>query len=73
MKTLSKITLHKERMDKGGYINKGRTYFGIGKPLYRWEVDFSDGEWDAGYIRASSREEAKQELLKKFPDGKFFR
>lgn len=50
-----------------GYDNGG-AYWGIGTPLYYAYSDIQDM-----FIRASSRKEAKQKVLKVFPNAKFYR
>ena len=64
-----KLYLNKIRIDSGGYDSNG-TYFGFGKPLY-WYAD-ANGNIDC-MLRASNRLEAKQLILKEFPNAKFFR
>lgn len=65
-----RFTLLRIRVDRGGYINKGRHYFGIGgAPLYWWSSP-KDGE--AGYLRAKSRKEAMDKVRDIYPDAQFY-
>ncbi len=53
-----KIYLERVPLDRGGYDKRGR-YWGVGAPLYRYSDD--SGAVD-GYVRASSRAEAKDKV-----------
>jgi hypothetical protein len=64
-----KLTLRRIRLDSGGYDPNG-TYFGTGTPLY-WYAD-EDGTIDA-MLRANTREEAKTQIRKRYPNARFFR
>ena len=61
-----KLTLRRSYLDSGGYDKNG-TYFGVGEPLY-WcaneelTVDF--------ILRADTRESARAQVLKKYPNAK---
>lgn len=57
--------LAKERLNSGGYNARGR-YFGLirGSSLYRY--DFA-GDSESGYLRASNRTEAKEQLERQVP------
>jgi hypothetical protein len=67
--------LRKVRLDSQGYDNIG-SYFGIGQPLYYYvSYDFPEGLLRyqySGYIRASSRQKAKEEVLKINPKATFW-
>lgn len=53
-----KVYLTRVRLDRGGYDSRGR-YFGVGRPLY---LAYSD-EYDwSEYVRADTREQAKEEV-----------
>lgn len=53
-----KVSLRRVYLDRGGYDSGGR-YFGVGEPLYVAESDEYD--WRE-YVRARSREEAKEKV-----------
>lgn len=66
-----KISLRKVRLDSGGY-DAGGAYWGLrrrGEAMYYYENE--DGE--AGYLDATSRDHAKQQVLELVPDAKFYR
>lgn len=68
-----KIYLKRVRLNQGGYeFGKHGRYFGVGQPLFSWEVD-ENHDTLYGHLRASNRDEAKAILKKKFPEAKFFR
>lgn len=54
-------------LDRGGYANKGRDYFGGGPPLYSVESEDADVMF---HIRASSRPAAIDEVHRMYPDAK---
>lgn len=66
-----KFRLYQLRLDNGGYDNAG-AYWGHGEPLYR---AFGDGaeEVQEVFIRALSRENARGQVRKWFPNCKFYR
>lgn len=82
-KTKKKMKLYLSRVKLvRGYANKGRDYFGVGDPLYTYsfaeQVDYTSKEFDiwyreGGYFRAKNRNDAKEKLIKKFPNARFFR
>ncbi len=63
-----KLYLRRVYLDNGGYDTNG-TYFGHGEPLY-W-VASEDCELDY-MLRAKSRRAAKEQILEKYPDARFF-
>jgi len=63
-----KLFLSKVRIDNGGYDSNG-TYFGHDIPLY-WYAD-EDLMID-DVLRAKNRNDAKQQILEKYPNAKFF-
>lgn len=76
----AKVHLERVRLDRGGYDEDGK-YWGAGEPLYVYYSD--DLEWGpmtghaargvGGYLRASSRAEAKEEIRRKHPEARFYR
>lgn len=64
-----RLTLRHIRLDQGGYDPNG-TYFGLGPPLYWYASD--DGSID-DMLRAGTRESAKAQILKIYPNAKFYR
>lgn len=66
-----KIYLERVKLDRGGYDSRGR-YWGVGAPLYRYSDD--SGAID-GYVRASSRADAKERVRYQSPgmDVSFYR
>jgi hypothetical protein len=63
-----KLTLRRKYLNNGGYDENG-TYFGHGAPLYWYASE--DGEIDA-VLRASSREDAKEQIRKMYPKARFY-
>lgn len=67
----SKVSLKRVYLNSGGNeFGKYGRYWGIGAPLYHALSD--DYEIDM-YTRAMNREDAKKEVLAKFPTAKFYR
>lgn len=64
-----KVTLHRIRLDRGGY-DSGGAYWGCGQRLYFAGTD--DGSIDI-YFRAPDRETAKMYLRDKYPAARFYR
>jgi len=62
-----KFYLYRIYLNNGGYDERG-VYFGQGQPLYFWSNDY-----DSDCIRATSRDDAKQLIRKKYPDATFYR
>lgn len=62
--------LHLQRvpLTSGGY-DRGGAYWGLGAPL--WYVMDQDG--NSQFLRARSREKAKESILADWPDARFFR
>ena len=63
-----KFTLRRERLNSGGYNSFG-SYFGTGAPLYWY---YSDDAEHSGYLRASSREQAKEHVRQLHPNATFY-
>lgn len=67
----NKLYLAKMRIDAGGY-DAGGAYWGVGDchigHMYRCWNDESDI-----FIRAKNRDEAKKQILKKYPYATFYR
>jgi hypothetical protein len=63
-----KYHLTRVHLNQGGYTSRGR-YFGVGKPLYEYES--TDGDVH-GFLRASSRAEAKKHLRDEQGGALFF-
>lgn len=51
--------LRKVRLNRGGYDSLG-TYWGEGPPLYQWLTCDAEDDWH--WLRAASREAAKQKV-----------
>ena len=64
-----KFYLKKIRLDDGGYDSNG-TYFGVGQDLY-WYAD-EDENVDA-MLRANDRNDAKRQVIDKYPNARFYR
>jgi hypothetical protein len=62
------LRLRRVYLDGGGYDSNG-TYFGTGDPLY-WAAS-DDGDIDY-MLRAKGREEARREVLRRYPKARFF-
>lgn len=66
-----KFYLKEVKLDQGGYAGKGASYFGHGLPLYFYQSVETSKEspfWPIAenYLRANSRQEAKNKLIAKF-------
>ncbi len=68
--TTGLVYLKREPLNRGGYTSRGQ-YFGIGAPLYRWSVDFTNGDYDGGHVRGATREAAMAKVREKHPGAKF--
>jgi hypothetical protein len=66
--TTGKLYLHKVPLDSGGY-DRGGAYWGAPGTLY----EVIDQEGEGYFLRAWSREEAKQKVLEEYPEAKFYR
>lgn len=66
---MNKVYLYKIRINNGGYADSGQ-YFGIGDPVYCMEY-FESGE--KKFIRAKTRNEAKEKLSLVYYPVKFIR
>lgn len=69
---MEKVRLYKVRINSGGYDDSG-TYWGVGQPLYCCEVPDGVDIHIYQYVRANSREDAKEALLKQYPQLEFYR
>ena len=70
-----KFHLARVKINTGGY-DAGGAYWGIGAPLYRaWgeTPPVIDDPKQVFYLRTSSRDAAKAEVLRKFPRATFYR
>ncbi len=80
-----KLHLVEVRIDSGGY-DSGGAYWGLGSPLWRAvSVDEHPIAWPSWvfperrvdrvvlYLRSATRETAKADLLREYPNAKFFR
>jgi len=65
----SKVSLQKIPLDSGGY-DSGGAYWGWGMTLW-WAVT-EDGEFER-FFRAPNRQAAKADILKDWPEAKFYR
>ncbi len=81
METLYKFRVYRERLNSGGYTDRGR-YFGAGgEPLYYYvgEVEYRptdrppSTETTEGWARAADRTEIKAYLRALYPQAKFYR
>lgn len=70
-------TLRREYLNAGGYTSSGQ-YFGRGEPLYWYSYERpSDEGWrshvaETGYVRGSTRAQAKLAVKAKWPDATFY-
>lgn len=65
-----RFTLRHIRVDKGGYINRGRHYYGASdQKLYWWS---SPDDAHSDYVRASDRADAKAKVRIMFPHARFY-
>ena len=67
---MTKFALYRIRLNGGGYTPEGY-YFGRGAPLYYYQSD--DTPEDNGYIRALTRESAKEQVRRYYPKATFYR
>lgn len=72
-----KFRLYKVGLNSGGY-DAGGAYWGHGATLYcaasdELEINGERLEDATFYLRATSRDKAKQEVLAEFPNAKFYR
>jgi len=70
-----KFYLYRVRLNNGGYTDSGQ-YFGVGAPLYYFEpVEGSQchSGYHSGYLRAHSREQAKNMVATTIPDATFYK
>ena len=58
------VKVSRVRLDRQGYDRGGR-YFGVGPSLYHYEVDEPYFNYDSGYMRASSYQEARNHFKSK--------
>lgn len=70
--TVKKLHLERVYLQDGGCYDPGGAYWGMGEPLY---VAWGEGETEQQemFLRASSREEAKEECKEVFTNAKFYR
>lgn len=73
--TVGKVHLVRVYLDSGGYDNGG-AYWGLGEPLYHayddsLSSDHEEGRGVYAFVRATSREKAKQEL--NIPNAVYYR
>ena len=71
----SPFTLQRIRLDVGGY-DRGGAYWGHDLPLYWWSVTLTEGDATdecSGFMRASSREDAKAQIRALHPAARFYR
>lgn len=67
-----KLTLRRIRLDAGGYDPNG-TYFGHGSPLFWYAGADVDGNEIDAMVRVSDRAAAKREILREYPEARFYR
>ena len=72
-----KVRLSVVRLNRGGYESADPfVYWGTGEPLYHWEAipsvdDVVDA--DFGWLRASDRDDAKEQVRAMYPNARFYR
>ena len=64
--------LHRIYLDQGGYDQSG-SYWGHGQPLYRYQyvAKMPMGSIETGTVRGATREAAKAQIRKWYPNAKF--
>lgn len=67
-----KLYLRRVRLDSGGYDRNG-TYFGVGTPLYWVSGEDAEGNEVDYMVRAYDRDDAKDEVRKRYPLARFYR
>ena len=69
---LHRVSLTRHRLNSGGYDSSG-CYYGNDKPRSRlWSAQAEDGSY-SDIIRASSRNDAKEQVRKTYPAATFYR
>lgn len=68
LETIERIHLVRVPLDAGGY-DKGGAYWGCGEPIYYAE----DCDGNSQFLRATSRDAAKEKIRADFPEARFFR
>lgn len=63
-----RLRLRRVHINRGGY-DSGGAYWGLGQPLY----EAFNSEGFCTYLRASSRQEAKNTIRAMWPDAQFVR
>lgn len=66
-----KLYLQRIPLVYDGCYDKGGAYWGGPNDLYGYASEDNDTVY--GYLRANSRQEAKEKILKDFPNVKFFK
>lgn len=66
---VGKCKLQRMNMSSCGCYDESGAYWGCGDPMFVCE----DADGDHIYLRASSRKDAKQQLIEKFPYISFYR
>ena len=64
-----KISLRRVPLDSGGY-DSGGAYWGHGQPLYWVQSECGEVSW---FLRGSSRDRVKGEILERYPLARFYR
>lgn len=64
-----KFSLRVVLLDRGGY-DSGGAYWGLGEPVYWACSEDYEAEF---FFRARDREAAKAEVLRRYPNARFFR
>lgn len=69
-----KFQLYRVPLNSGGYTSDGQ-YYGVGRPLYRAVNDdpSTPGPIIEFEFRAGDREEARAEVLSRYPNATFYR
>lgn len=72
-----KFHLRRVYLDSGGYDNGG-AYWGFGEPLYQYSgyddiAAPAEDELAEGYLRATTREDAKRQVRELYPRASFYR
>lgn len=68
-----KLHLRRVRIDSGGY-DAGGAYWGSSWPLYQVSGEINNGEdLVEYYLRAVTRDEAKQLVRRQYPGARFYR
>lgn len=69
---VTRFRLQRVPVNEGGY-DPGGAYWGKGMPLWQYEADNDEDDVITGFTRAMDREDAKLDVLRRYPTARFYR